>query len=74
MASELRRGADHVRVAVALASGCNDGSVRIWDPDTGGISAVMRVDSRLGDCAWSQSGQSLAVAGDASLYHFTFKP
>jgi WD40 repeat protein len=57
-----------------LASVGYDGSVRIWDPVTGGISAVMRVDSRLEDCAWSPSSQSLAAAGEAGLYHFTFKP
>ena len=57
-----------------LASVGDDGSVRIWDPATGGISAVMRVDSPLQDCAWSPSSQSLAAAGGAGLYHFTFKP
>jgi WD40 repeat protein len=57
-----------------LASAGLDGSVRIWDPATGGISALMRVDSRLQDCAWSPSSQSLAAAGSAGLYHFTFKP
>ena len=50
----------------------SDRSVRIWDPATAGIKAAMRVDSPLADCAWSPSGQSLAVAGDAGLYHFTF--
>ena len=29
---------------------------------------------RLEDCAWSPSSQSLAAAGGAGLYHFTFKP
>ena len=31
-----------------------------------------RIDRPLVDCAWSPSGQSLVVAGDAGLYHFTF--
>ena len=57
-----------------LAAVSDDGLVRIWDPATGGISALMRVDSPLRDCAWSPSGQSLAAAGGAGLYHFTFKP
>jgi hypothetical protein len=57
-----------------LASAGGDGSVQIWDPVTGGISAVMQVDSRLEDCAWSPSSQSLAAAGEAGLYHFNFKP
>jgi hypothetical protein len=60
--------------AQCLASAGQDAVVRVWDPATGGISAVMRVDGRLKDCAWSPSGQSLAAAGDVGLYHFTFKP
>jgi len=75
------RLADPVRaVAIApdgtcLASASGNGSVRIWDRATGGIIAVMRVDSRLEDCAWNpSSSQSLVAAGDAGLYHFTFKP
>jgi WD40 repeat protein len=59
--------------AQCLASAGQDGVVRVWDPATG-IGAVMRVDGRLKDCAWSPSGQSLAAAGDVGLYHFTFKP
>jgi WD40 repeat protein len=55
-----------------LATAGGDGSVRIWDPATAGIRAAMRVDRPLADCAWSPSGQSLVVAGDAGLYHFTF--
>jgi len=57
-----------------LATAGDDGTVRIWDPATADIRAVMRVDRPLADCAWSPSGQSLVVAGDAGLYHFTFKP
>jgi len=56
-----------------LASG-DGGSLRIWDPFTCGINAFMRVDSPLQDCAWSPSGQSLAAAGGAGLYHFAFTP
>ena len=55
-----------------LAAGGGDGTVRIWDPATAGIRAAMRVDRPLAACAWSPSGQSLVVAGDAGLYHFTF--
>jgi hypothetical protein len=47
--------------------------VRIWEPAAGRISAFMRTDSPLKDCAWSPSGQLLAVAGEAGLYLFTFK-
>ncbi len=61
-------------VGTWLASVGGDETMRIWYPATGDISAVMRVESWLEDCAWSPSGQSLAAAGDAGLYHFTFKP
>jgi WD40 repeat protein len=57
-----------------LASAGEDGSVRIWDPVSGGIGALMRVDRPLRACAWGPFSQSLAVAGVAGLYHFTFKP
>jgi WD40 repeat protein len=57
-----------------LAAAGRDGSVRIWDLATNGITAIMRVGFPLRACAWSPSGQSLAVGGDAGLYLFTFKP
>ena len=57
-----------------LAGVGRDGTVRIWDMAADGISAVMRVDSWLGDCAWSPSSQSLAAAGGKGLYYFTLKP
>ena len=56
-----------------LATASVDGTVRIWDMVTKDITAVMRVDGALFDCAWSPSGQSLAAAGYAGLYYFTFK-
>lgn len=55
-----------------LATTSEDRTVRIWNPGTGGVSAVMRVDISLSDCAWSPSGRLLAVAGDAGLYLFAF--
>ena len=55
-----------------LATASHDGTVRTWDAATGGISAVMRADSPLSDCAWSPSGHQLAAAGDAGLYLFAF--
>ncbi len=57
-----------------LASASRDETVRIWDPATASISAIMRVERRLEDCAWNPSGHSLAAAGGVGLYHFTFKP
>jgi WD40 repeat protein len=55
-----------------LASAGNDGAVRIWDPATGDVSALMRAARPLGQCTWSPSGESLAVAGDDYLCVFTF--
>ena len=71
------RADDVSAVAIApdgiwLATVSDDGSVRVWDPVTAGTRAAMRVDRPLADCAWSPSGQSLVVVGDAGLYHFTF--
>jgi hypothetical protein len=69
---------DQVRaVAIApdgtwLATASGDQTARIWDPATGGISALMRVEQPLGDCAWSPSGHLLSVAGNAGLYLFAF--
>jgi WD40 repeat protein len=70
---------DDTWVAIApdgtwAASADEDGTVRVWDPATGLVSAAMRVDSALKGCAWSPSGQALALAGDAGLYYFSFKP
>jgi WD40 repeat protein len=56
-----------------LATTSREGTVRIWDPATGCISALMRVESQLEGCTWSPSGDLLAVAGDA-IYLFAFKP
>ena len=55
-----------------LATVSWDKTVRIWDISTGGVSAVMRTDSMLSDCAWSPSGHLLAVVSDAGLYLFAF--
>ena len=56
-----------------LATADDAGSVRLWDTATGVVGAVMRVDGKLSDCAWSPCGQWLAAAGDRGLYSFTFR-
>jgi NB-ARC domain/WD domain, G-beta repeat len=55
-----------------LATASQDRTVRIWDAAVGRITAVLRVDSPLRDCAWSPSGRLLAVAGDSGFYLFAF--
>jgi WD40 repeat protein len=55
-----------------LATTSGDGTARIWDPATGAVGAVMRVDSALNGCAWSPDGRLLAAVGDAGLYVFAF--
>ena len=57
-----------------LAAVSGDGTARIWDPAARRIGAVMRVEQLLNDCAWSPSGQMIAVAGDGGVYGYTFKP
>jgi WD40 repeat protein len=55
-----------------LATTSDDQTALIWDPATGGISAVMRVDGSLRDCAWSPSGHLLVAAGDVGIHLFAF--
>ena len=56
-----------------LANASDDKTARVWDPVTGGISALMRVELPVGDCAWSPSGDRLAVVGDAGIYLFAYR-
>jgi len=51
-----------------LATASIDRTVRIWDVAKGSISAFMRVDGALQDCAWGRSSNLLAAAGDAGVY------
>jgi WD40 repeat protein len=57
-----------------LATASDDGTVLVWNPVTGSVSAGMRVDGPLNGCAWDPSSNLLGVAGDAGLYLFAFKP
>ena len=57
-----------------LATAGDDRTVRVWDTATASVSAVMRVNSSLRDCAWSPFGLLLAAAGDAGLHLFAFSP
>jgi WD40 repeat protein len=55
-----------------LATASWDRTVRIWDAVNREIAAIIRVESKLSDCAWDPSGRLLAVAGAAGLYLFAF--
>jgi WD40 repeat protein len=55
-----------------MASVGQDRTIRVWNLAADSISALMRVDRQLAACAWNPSGRSIAVGGDAGLYHFTF--
>lgn len=55
-----------------LAAASYDAGLRIWDPVTRDLKAVMRVDSELNNCRWSPSGNSLAAVGSAGIYLFAF--
>jgi WD40 repeat protein len=57
-----------------LATVSSDRSVRIWDVAAAAECAIVRVDGEFKDCAWSPSGQSLAVAGQTGMYLFAFNP
>ena len=57
-----------------LASTTADGTLYVWELATADVVAIMRVDGRLDDCAWSPCGQILAAGGEGGMYLFTFKP
>ncbi len=59
---------------IRLVTADSGQTLHIRDLATCAISAVMRVDRPLRGCAWSPSGQLLAVVGDAGLYLFALDP
>jgi len=73
------RSADEVvRVSISpdgswLATATSSGTLCVWDPMTGNIRAVMRVDGRLQDCEWGPDSRSFAAVGESGLYHFIFR-
>jgi hypothetical protein len=75
----MRHDVDVNAVAIApdglwLATADSHGTILIWDQATGRVRAIMRVDGALSDCDWSLSGRSIAAAGRAGWYSFTFTP
>jgi WD40 repeat protein len=54
-----------------LASGSDDGTVRIWDVATWQVQALMRLESSVKATAWLGSN-ALVVGGSAGLYLFGF--
>ncbi|WP_433296304.1 NB-ARC domain-containing protein [Actinoplanes sp. CA-030573] len=53
-----------------LATVSNDRTIRIWDSKSGTAIAMMRIDARPRDCAWSPCGRRLIVGGEAGVYNF----
>ncbi|GGO49213.1 hypothetical protein GCM10012287_26030 [Streptomyces daqingensis] len=47
-----------------------DHTVRLWDPVRGECAAMMRSDDDHGCCAWTPSGDALAVAWKRGVYFF----
>ena len=45
--------------------------MRIWDPATGHVQTLMRVDSSISRCLWLGS-DALAIQGLAGFYFFEF--
>lgn len=54
-----------------LATSSDDGTVRIWDADTGHAGALKRVESMILAGAWL-GNEGLAAGGQAGLYLFDF--
>jgi WD40 repeat protein len=52
-----------------LASGSEDGTVRIWDMATRRTLALMRIDDAADACAWLNP-KTLTVGGAAGVYLF----
>jgi WD40 repeat protein len=57
-----------------LAKSGEHGALRVWDVSTRKVTAVMRVDDSLKDCAWNPDGDAIAAVGDADVYLFSFAP
>ncbi|MEU7908538.1 hypothetical protein AB0B58_37595, partial [Actinoplanes sp. NPDC049118] len=71
--------ADRVNsVAVApdgtlLATASSDRTIRIWAAESDSACALTRLEQAAHACAWSPTGQSLAVAGAGGLYRFKLR-
>lgn len=53
-----------------IATTSRDRTVRVWDFGTGQCVTALRAEARLTTCCWT-SNVSIAIAGDAGVYHFT---
>ena len=54
-----------------LASGGEDGTLRIWNVATGQAVTLMRVDNAILECAWL-GNKGLVIVGPAGLWTFNF--
>lgn len=56
-----------------LATASHDKTLRIWDPLTGQVIAMLRVEDALLACAWTPDA-GLAAGGPRGIYLFGFEP
>ncbi len=53
-----------------VATTSRDKTIRVWEFDTGRCVAALRAEARLTTCTWTTTS-SIAIAGDAGVYHLT---
>jgi WD40 repeat protein len=59
-----------------LATGSDDGTVRIWAAGralNSGVTAI-RVDDDVSGCAWFPASTNLCIGGNRGLYRFSLRP
>ncbi len=56
-----------------LATASSDRTIRIWTADSSSAYSLTRLEQAAHACAWSPTGNSLAVAGAGGFYRFTLR-
>jgi len=60
-----------------LATGSQDGTVRLWAADGGSSrssATAIRVDGDVFGCVWFPGSTDLCIGGARGLYRFSFRP